>query len=93
MQRTSLASTAIRSAGYDATTSELELEFKSGRIYRYSDVPPGVYDFLLRTKEKGSYVNRMITGRYAFRDVSPQAPEQDLAAALRASLGGATEEE
>jgi hypothetical protein len=89
MFRQPLASTAIVSAGYDPDTQQLELEFRNGRIYRYSDVPRGVYDFLLRTPSKGGYVNRMIDGKYAHQDITPAPPEQDLAQVLSASLSEA----
>ena len=86
MQRIPLASTALASVGYDAATCELEVEFRSGRIYRYREVPPGTYDFLLRARHKGQYFNRMIANRYAFEEVGEAAPEQDILGALQASL-------
>lgn len=90
MERVPLVSGALLSAGYEPASEELEIEFRGGRIYRYSEVPAGVYEFLLRTKNKGSYVNRMIHGRYPFREVTPEPPEQDLLAALSASLAPAS---
>lgn len=87
MQREPLDSTALVSAGYDPITQELEIEFRSGRIYRYKGVPQGAYDFLLRASSKGGYLNRMIEGHYAFEDVTKAAAGQDLLRALRASLG------
>jgi hypothetical protein len=86
MQRTPLKSRAVLSAGYDAESRVLELEFHNGRVYRYRDVPEGVYQFLLRTESKGGYVNRMIQDRYSYEEVGSDAPEQDVLAALQASL-------
>lgn len=87
MQRTELRSRALVSAGYDPATRELELEFHGGRVYVYRDVPQGVFDFLLRTPSKGSYVNRMIQNRYAFEEVHGDRGESDdMLSALRASL-------
>jgi len=86
MLRHPLASTAILSAGYDPATQSLELEFRNGRIYRYANVPRGVYDFLLRSPSKGGFVSRMIDGKYSHQDVTPAPAEQDLAHALQASL-------
>jgi hypothetical protein len=86
MQRTPLQSRAVLSAGYDPATQELELEFQNGRIYRYREVPAGVYEFLLRSPSKGGYVNRMIQSRYAFEEVTPERCEQDVLKALEASL-------
>lgn len=86
MQRTPLRSRALVSAGYDPEAQLLELEFHNGRLYRYRDVPPGVYAFLLRTPSKGGFVNRMIEGRYPYEEVAEAAPEVDMAALLEASL-------
>lgn len=73
---------------------ELELEFRSGRVYRYRAVPRGVLDWLLRSKNMGAFVTRMIVGRYAEEALRPSgASEPDgalsdasLEQALRASL-------
>jgi hypothetical protein len=86
MQRTPLKSRAVVSAGYDAESRVLELEFHNGRVYRYRDVPEGVYQFLMRTESKGGYVNRMIQDRYSYEEVGSDVPEQDVLAALQASL-------
>lgn len=86
MQRKILDSTAVVSAGYDAEARELELEFRGGRVYRYRDVPRDVYEFLLRTPEKGRYVNRIIAERFSYAEVPPERREQDVLAALEASL-------
>jgi hypothetical protein len=87
MQREPLVSGTVVAAGYDAAKQVLELEFKSGRVYQFDGVPAGVYQWLLRTPEKGAYVSRMINGRYAYRDVTPAlGPAGDLEAILRASL-------
>lgn len=80
------------SAGYDPQTRELELEFRSGHVYRYAGVPEAVYLWLERIENKGGFVRRMITGRYPERPVpagasaaaEPGAPS--LEEALRASL-------
>jgi hypothetical protein len=86
VERLSLASSVVRSAGYDANSQTLELEFVSGRVYRYAGVPIGTYAWLLRAPSKGAFVTRMITDRYAYQDVTPAPADQDLDAALRASL-------
>jgi hypothetical protein len=88
VERTPLQSKAIVSAGYDAEQRALELEFASGRVYRYEDVPHGTYEWLLRAPSKGGYFARMINDRYAYRDVTggTDPTESDLAAALQNSL-------
>lgn len=93
MERTPLTSNAVISAGYDQATQQLEIEFKGGRLYRYFDVPPGVYDFLLRTPSKGGFINRMIEGKYRYEEHKPEQPELDVLAALTASLRARSDEE
>lgn len=69
VERQRLKSRAVISAGYDERARELELEFRSGHVYRYAAVPRGVYDWLLRVENKGGFVRRMIQGRYVERAV------------------------
>jgi hypothetical protein len=73
MERSPLASSSVASVGYDDATNVLEIEFKSGRIYQFEEVPRGVFDWLLRTPNKGSYVARMVNGKYRYRDVTAGA--------------------
>jgi hypothetical protein len=88
MERTPLASSAVASAGYDDATLVLEIEFTSGKIYQYEAVPRSVFDWLLRTPNKGSYVARMISDKYAYRDATAPAPteEHDLMKQLQESV-------
>ena len=86
MERVPVESNSLRSVGYEAATQTLEVEFTNGRIYRYAEVPPQTHDWLMRSKGKGGYFNRMVRDRYAMRDVTPEPPETDLEARLRRSL-------
>src|SRR5207247_1423708 len=89
MERVPLRSRAVASVGYDADTRALVVEFSSGRVYRFRDVPASVYDSLLRVPNKGVYVARSINGRYEYEDVTrPAVPEEanDLEGLLQASL-------
>jgi len=86
----------VISAGYDEQTGELELEFRSGHVYRYENVPQSVYDWLLRVENKGGFVRRMVHGHYVERAVPRSSPPLEgpgetpgadaLEEALRASL-------
>jgi hypothetical protein len=89
VERLPLESRAIASAGYDAETRVLELEFSSGRVYRFREVPAGVYEWLLRVPKKGLYVSRSVTSQYAFEDVTDQPTAEepaDLESLLERSL-------
>lgn len=64
MNRQPVSSSVIRSVGYEAETRTLELEFCSGQIYHYSDVPEMKYQDLMQADSKGSYFNKCI--RYLY---------------------------
>jgi len=64
VDRVSIVSTNIRSVGYDPESSMLEVEFNSGSIYQYLDVPESDYEGLMNAASKGRYLNRNIKGRY-----------------------------
>ncbi|MBM3547844.1 MAG: KTSC domain-containing protein [Alphaproteobacteria bacterium] len=68
MRRHRVASTSIRSAGYDARTRTLEIEFIDGQVYRYLDVANGVYRQLMSARSKGQFVNSQIRDVYRYRD-------------------------
>jgi len=61
-----MPSTVIRSYRYDADTTELVINFQSGRSYTYQDVPRGVATALGSAPSKGVYFNRHIRGKFAF---------------------------
>jgi len=67
MERQRVSSTNVRSIGYDAGTGTLEVEFHSGGIYQYFDVPETVYAVLMRASSKGRYLNDHIKDRYRCR--------------------------
>jgi hypothetical protein len=65
MKRVQLASSMIASAGYDAPTRVLEIEFLSGAVYQYSDVSVDLYEALLNAPSHGRLFHTRI--RNAFR--------------------------
>jgi hypothetical protein len=64
MRRKPIQSSAIASLGYDTKREMLEVEFRSGNVYRYLDVPEEVYQDLLQAKSKGRYFGENIRGRF-----------------------------
>jgi lysyl-tRNA synthetase, class II len=56
----------MRSVGYESKSRILEIEFQSGEVYQYLDVPNEVHEKLLRAKSKGQYFNGGIRDDYAF---------------------------
>jgi hypothetical protein len=65
-QLTRLDSSMLYAAGYDPKTETLEVVFNSGGIYRYSAVPPEVYEELLRTDSKGRYMWMNVLNLYPY---------------------------
>lgn len=64
-----MPSTVIRRFDYSPEREELTIEFVSGRRYLYSGVPRDEAESLRSASSKGSYFNRRIRDRYAFREL------------------------
>jgi KTSC domain len=69
MLKRDLNSTSLNAAGYQDGQALLELEFKSGAIYRYLDVPAATYRELLAAESKGAYFNCHIRNRFRYTKV------------------------
>ncbi len=59
-------STTLATVGYDNAQSVLQLEFRSGGVYRYFDVPAAVHAALLQAPSKGKYFRQSIRGRFRY---------------------------
>lgn len=59
-----LQSSNLSRCAYDLETGELQIQFYSGKVYKYSDVPPSVYSGLLDAASPGQYFNSNIKGIY-----------------------------
>jgi len=73
--REEVRSTAIRAIGYSESRHLLDIEFGSGDVYRYAEVPKSVFQALERAPSPGAYFNRFI------RDLYPVEEDHDDAAA------------
>lgn len=62
-------SSNIASISFDAESSDLDVEFRSGRTYRYSNVDPAIWRGFQRAPSKGEYLNRVIKARYAYEEI------------------------
>lgn len=69
MDRYPVQSSNIHSVGYDPTTMTLEIEFHSGDIYQYLNVPESIYLGLIHASSKGSYFHDHIKDHYRFKKV------------------------
>lgn len=60
-------SSAIRSAGYDAHNHVLEVEFTSGGVYRYHNVPEAEFRSMMSAPSVGGFFHQRIKkGPYRF---------------------------
>jgi hypothetical protein len=67
VRRYRVLSSAIRAVGYDEGTRTLEVEFRSGSVYDYDDVPPEEALGLLRSDSLGRYFATRIRPHHAAR--------------------------
>jgi len=66
MNRVPVDSSNIASVGYNDNTNTLEIEFNSGHLYQYFDVPKNIYDELLIADSVGKYFHNHIKGIYRY---------------------------
>jgi hypothetical protein len=69
MDRQPVASSDLRSVGYEEEQRMLEIAFRSGGVYQYFGVSPGEYRALMAAGSKGSYFSHNIKPRYRYRKV------------------------
>jgi len=69
MIRQSVNSSNIKSIGYDSGSNTLEIEFHSGGVYQYFNVPELVYKELMQAPSHGSYFHRHIRERFRWTKV------------------------
>lgn len=69
MNRPSVSSSTIASIGYDPNSQTLEIEFLSGGVYQYYNVPGNVHAGLMNASSHGQYFARYIKGVYKYRQI------------------------
>ena len=70
MERQYVQSKDLKSVGYDSENNTLEIEFNSGGIYQYLNVPNVVYLNLLSASSHGKFFHAFIKGKYPYRRVA-----------------------
>lgn len=71
MERTPVEnSTQIASVGYDSSIQALEVEFKTGGIYRYSGVPFEMADAFVKAPSMGRFLGEHINGKFEYQRVA-----------------------
>jgi len=69
MYRTTVNSSNIKSIGYDAASATLEVEFSSGDIYQYFNVPDHLYQQFLNASSHGEFLNDNIRYNYRYQKI------------------------
>ncbi|HMR83704.1 MAG TPA: KTSC domain-containing protein [Niabella sp.] len=64
-----MPSTVIRSIHYNEAKELLVVEFVSGLVYHYMQVPPSVYNAFKNSKMKGVYFNEHIRDQFSFKRI------------------------
>jgi KTSC domain len=64
MGRIELQSTSLKAADYQFRNAWLEVEFRTGAVYRYFGVPAWIYQEFLEAESKGRYFNQHIRNRF-----------------------------
>ena len=70
-----MPSTVIRRVAYDPPSRSLEVEFVSGRCYRYRRVPEGVAARFRAAFSKGRFFNTYIRDDYPFEELTEDDPD------------------
>ena len=58
-------SSNLKKVGHD--NHDLFLEYSSGALYKYSDVPRSLYAELLTSESQGKLVTACVKGKYVFK--------------------------
>jgi hypothetical protein len=74
--RQSVQSTAIAKVGYSKRQHILEIEFVSGAVYRYLDLPAAVYRDLMSAESKARFYDFNIKGHYRSVLIRPPQKQQ-----------------
>ena len=64
MERLPVKSSNIKSIGYDIVTKTLEIEFTTGGVYRYNEVPEEVYNKMSISESKGKFFHTVIKNKF-----------------------------
>ena len=69
-----VASSTIKSIGYDAEAMILEIEFRRGGVYRYLGVPELLYRRLMACPSKGAFFNSSIAQQFRAEQLDREGP-------------------
>jgi hypothetical protein len=64
-----MPSSVVRQYSYNVPRRLLRIEYVSGNVYEYHNVPAEVYEAMKKSGSKGQFLNKFIKGRYEFERV------------------------
>lgn len=72
-----MPSTVIRRYAYRPELSALDVEFVSGRVYRYHGVPAETAEEMRAWRSKGAFLNRKVRDRFEYERLGewPEPPD------------------
>ena len=62
-----IQSRSVKAIKYNPDTQELDIQFNTGKWYRYKMVTQKVWDAMLATNEIGNFVSQHIKGQYMYK--------------------------
>ena len=70
IDRTPVNSSNIVSVGYDVVTKTLDVEFYTGRLYRYENVPEDTYNRLKSSSSVGSFFQKNVARSFPYKKLA-----------------------
>ena len=64
MKRVPVKSSNLASIGYDAVAKILDIEFNSGKVYRYYNVPEDIHSQLMKAESAGKFFTASVRNVY-----------------------------
>lgn len=65
-----VSSSNLAAVDYDGLSKTLTVEFRSGAVYNYYDVPRSVFQLLMTSASHGRYFERSIRYEYEYERIS-----------------------
>lgn len=69
MEKTRVDSSNLYAIGYDEEIKVLEVEFNSGQVYEYYNVPKVIYSALMSAASHGQYFSQNIRTSYKYKRI------------------------
>jgi KTSC domain len=69
MNRTAVTANGIAQVGYDDGSEILEIEFSSGKVFQFFNVPQKMFNQLMTASQKEIYYEREIYDRFPYQRI------------------------